>query len=111
MEVAHRAVEVASDKQAIDIALLDARGVCSFADYFVICSGETGRQIRTIYDEVGQVLKKEGILPHHREGALDSGWLLLDFGDVIVHIFAPFEREYYRLEELWSQAIPVVRIQ
>ena len=111
MEVAHRAVEIASDKQAIDIALLDARGVCSFADYFVICSGETGRQIRTIYDEVGQVLKKEGILPHHREGALDSGWLLLDFGDVIVHIFAPFEREYYRLEELWSQAIPVVRIQ
>jgi len=111
LEVAHRAVEVASDKQAIDIALLDARGVCSFADYFVICSGETQRQIRTIYDEVGQVLKKEGILPHHREGALDSGWLLLDFGDVIVHIFAPFEREYYRLEELWSQAIPVVRIQ
>ena len=111
MEVAHRAVEAASDKQAIDIALLDARGVCSFADYFVICSGETGRQIRTIYDEVGQVLKKEGILPHHREGTLDSGWLLLDFGDVIVHIFAPFEREYYRLEELWSQAIPVVRIQ
>ena len=111
LEVAHRAVEAASDKQAIDIALLDARGVCSFADYFVICSGETGRQIRTIYDEVGQALKKEGILPHHREGALDSGWLLLDFGDVIVHIFAPFEREYYRLEELWSQAIPVVRIQ
>jgi len=111
LEVAHRAVEAASDKQAIDIALLDARGVCSFADYFVICSGETGRQIRTIYDEVGQALKKEGILPHHREGALDSGWLLLDFGDVIVHIFAPFEREYYQLDELWSQAITVVRIQ
>jgi len=91
--------------------LLDARGVCSFADYFVICSGETQRQIRAIYAEVGQVLKKEGILPHHREGAPDSGWLLLDFGDVIVHIFAPFEREYYRLDELWSQAIPVVRIQ
>ena len=111
MEVAHKAVEAASDKQAIDIVLLDARGVCSFADYFVICSGETGRQIKTIYDEVGQALKKEGILPHHREGTLDSGWLLLDFGDVIVHIFAPFEREYYQLDELWSEAIPVVRIQ
>ncbi len=77
----------------------------------MICSGETQRQIRTIYDEVGKALKKEGILPHHREGALDSGWLLLDFSDVIVHIFAPFEREYYQLDELWSEAIPLLRIQ
>ena len=91
--------------------MLDVRGVCSFADYFVICSGETERQIKTIYDEVEHVLKKEDITPHHREGTLDSGWLLLDFGDVIVHIFAPLEREYYKLDELWSEAIPVVRIQ
>jgi len=91
--------------------LLDARGVCSFADYFVICSGETERQIKAVYDEVAHALKKEGILPHHREGTLDSGWLLLDFGDIIVHIFAPFEREYYQLGELWSEAISVVRIQ
>ncbi len=85
--------------------------VCSFADYFVICSGETKRQIKTIYDEVEHVMKKGGILPLHREGTADSGWLLLDFGDVIVHIFAPLEREYYQLGELWSEAIPVVRIQ
>ena len=111
MEVAHRAVEAVSDKQASDIVLLDARGVCSFADYFVICSGEAERQIKAIYEEVEHALKKEGILPHHREGALDSGWLLLDFGDVIVHIFAPFEREYYQLDELWNKAIPLVRIQ
>ncbi len=91
--------------------LLDTRKVCSFTDYFVICSGETQRQVKAIYDEVEHVLKKEGVLPHHREGAPDSGWLLLDFGDVIVHIFAPFEREYYRLDELWSEATPVVRIQ
>ena len=77
----------------------------------MICSGESERQIKTIHDEVAHVLKKEGILPHHREGTLDSGWLLLDFADVIVHIFAPFEREYYQLSELWSEAIPVVRIQ
>ena len=111
LEVAHKAVEAASDKQAIDTVLLDVCGVCSFADYFVICSGETARQIKTIYEEVEHVLKKEGILPHHREGTLDSGWLLLDFGDVIVHIFAPLERGYYQLDELWSEAIPVVRIQ
>ncbi len=109
--MARKAVEAASDKQAIDIVLLDAQGVCSFADFFVICSGESERQVKAIYEEVEQVLKREGVLPHHHEGTLDSGWLLLDFGDVIVHIFAPFEREYYRLEELWSEAVPVVRIQ
>ena len=111
LEVARKAVEIASDKQASDIVLLDCRGVCSFADYFVICSGESERQIKAIYEEVEQALKKKGILPHHREGTSDSGWLLLDFGDLVVHIFAPFEREYYRLDELWSKAIPVIRIQ
>jgi len=104
-------VEAAADKQASDVVLLDVRGVCSFADYFVICSGDSERQISAIYDEVGHRLKREGILPHHHEGTIDSGWLLLDFGDIIVHIFAPFEREYYQLDELWSQAVPVVRIQ
>ena len=101
----------ASDKQAGNIMLLDARGVCSFADYFVICSGDSTRQIQTIFDEVAHTLKREGILPHHYEGTVDSGWLLLDFGDVIVHIFAALEREYYQLDELWNQTIPVVRIQ
>ena len=109
--MARRVVEAASDKQAADIVLLDARGVCSFADYFVMCSGDSDRQIKAIYDEVGHTLKREGILPHHHEGTLDSGWLLLDYGDVIVHIFAPFEREYYQLDKLWSEAVPVVRIQ
>lgn len=95
----------------MDIALLDARGVCNFTDYFVICSGETERQLKAIYEVVEQELKKEGVSPHHREGASDSGWLLLDYGDVIVHIFAPAEREYYQLDSLWSNTIPVVRIQ
>jgi len=91
--------------------LLDAHGVCSFADFFVLCSGDSERQIRAIFDEVAHALKKDGVIPHHSEGTVDSGWLLLDFGDVIVNIFAPFEREYYQLDELWSQAVPVVRIQ
>ncbi len=91
--------------------LLDTRGVCSFADYFVICSGDSERQIKTIREEVEHALKSEGISPHHHEGTVDSGWLLLDFGDVIVNIFASPEREYYQLDELWSQAKLVVRIQ
>ena len=109
--MARRAVEAASDKKATDIVLLDARGVCSFADYFVMCSGDSSKQIEAIREEIGQVLKKEGILPHHCEGTVDSGWLLLDFNDVIVHIFAPLEREHYQLDELWNEAVPVVRLQ
>jgi ribosome-associated protein len=109
--VARQAVEAAADKQAIDIVLLDTREVCSFADYFVICSGDSERQLSTIYDEVGHRLKQAGVLPDHREGTIESGWLLLDFGDVIVHIFAPFERDYYQLDELWRDAKPVLRIQ
>ena len=111
IEVARKALEAASDKQAMDIVLLDTRGVCSFADYFVICSGDSERQIKTIYEEIGHILKREGILPHHHEGTVNSGWLLLDFGEVIVHIFASLERGYYQLDRLWSQASTVVRIQ
>ena len=111
IEVARKAMEAAGEKQAIDIVLLDARAVCSFADYFVICSGGTDRHVEAIRDEIGHALKKEGILPHHYEGTVDSGWLLLDFGDIIVHIFTPVEREFYQLDELWSQANTIVRIQ
>ena len=111
MEIAHKAVAAASEKQANDIVLLNARKVCTFADYFVICSGEANRQIRAIYEEIEHALKKEGVKPHHREGTLDSGWLLLDYGDVIVHIFSTEEREYYRLDKLWDEAETVLRIQ
>jgi ribosome-associated protein len=104
-------VDAASDKQASNIVLLDVRKVCSFTDYFVICSGESGRQIRTISDEIEKALKKDGVLPHHREGGLDSGWLLLDYTDVIVHIFDTVERDYYKLDELWQGAKTVLRIQ
>jgi len=111
IEVAHQVVAAASEKKATDIVLLDTRGVCSFADYFVMCSGESSKQIEAIRDEIGHTLKKEGILPHHYEGAVDSGWLLIDLRDVIVHIFAPIEREHYQLDQLWSRAAPIVRIQ
>ena len=104
-------VEAASDKQAIDIVLLDTQNVCSFADYFVICTGDSPRQIDAIRDEIEHVLKKQAIPPHHYEGSTDSGWLLLDYGSIIVHIFAPVERDYYQLDRLWSQASTLVRIQ
>ncbi len=111
IEIARKAVEAASNKQANDIVLLDVREICGFADYFVICSGESDRQVEAILDEIEHTLKKGGISPLHSEGTIDSGWAVLDFGDVIVHIFAPLEREYYQLDKLWGRATPVVRIQ
>ena len=90
--------------------MLDMRDVCSFSDYFVISSGDTDRQIKAISEEIEKVLKEDGLTPRHREGTADSGWILLDFGSVIVHIFSPDRREFYQLEELWNQATPVIRI-
>ncbi len=111
IEIARKAVDAAGDLQASDIVLLDTSKVCSFADYFVICNGESERQIKAIYEEVEHIIKKEGVLPIHHEGTVDSGWLLLDYGDVIVHIFSTAEREFYQLDRLWGQADLVLRIQ
>jgi len=104
-------VDAAGDRQAGDIVLLDTRKVCSFADYFVICTGESERQIKAICEEVEHSLKKEGAHPIHHEGTAESGWLLLDYGDVIVHIFSTSEREFYQLDRLWEQADLVLQIQ
>lgn len=111
IEIARKAVDAASEKQANNIVLLDVRERCSFADYFVICSAESSRQIRSIADEIEAMLKKEGVRPHHHEGSLDSGWYLLDYSDVIIHIFSAEERGYYALEELWSDAKVLLRVQ
>ena len=110
-EIARLATELASEKQARDITMLDVRALCSFADYFVICTGDTKRHIEAIWQGIGEMLKSKGVMPHHNEGTPDSGWMLADFGSVIVHIFAPLERDYYQLDKLWDKATPVVRIQ
>lgn len=91
--------------------MLDIRNVGSFADYFVICSAKSKRQINAIVNEIDKVLSEAGVDIHHREGKGESGWVLLDYADVIVHIFDPDTREYYGLEQLWSKAKPVIRIQ
>ena len=111
LEVAKKAIEVASDKLAKDILLLDTREVCSFADYFVICTCEAERQIDAISEEVDKSLKREGVGLRHREGTAGSGWVLLDLNGVIVHLFDLQQRQYYNLDELWRKASTVVRIQ
>ena len=85
--------------------------MCSFADYFVICSGDAKRHIEAIWQNIVDEMERNGIIPHHNEGTSDSGWVLVDFGSVVVHIFALAERDYYQLDRLWNKAIPVVRIQ
>jgi ribosome-associated protein len=105
------ATELASEKQARDICMLDVRALCSFADYFVICTADTKRHIEAIWQGIDEVLRTRGVVPHHSEGTPDSGWMLADFGSVIVHVFAPLERDYYQLDKLWGKTLPVVRIQ
>jgi len=110
-ELAKKIVDIAADKKAEDVVLLDIRRLTTIADYFVICSGTSERQIAAITQAVLEEMDKESIAPLHSEGIGESGWVLLDYGSVIVHIFAPEVRDYYRLERLWSQALTVVRIQ
>ena len=111
IEIARKAVEAASEKQASDIVLLDVSKICTFADYFVICSGDSARQLSAIGDEVEHTLRDLGERPIHHEGTASSGWMLYDYADVLVHIFGPDERKFYQLDELWNQATPVIRIQ
>ena len=97
--------ELAADRKAIDIAGLDLRGMVGYADYFLICSGRTDRQTRAIHDAVHAGMKERfGVLPRRVEGLGESRWILMDYLDVIVHIFTPETREYYRLEQLWGEA-------
>ncbi len=85
--------------------------MASFSDYFVIASAGSERQTQAILDSVEEAMKGEGVKPLGTEGTAKSGWVLLDYGDVIIHVFAPQERDYYDLEGLWHGATPVVRIQ
>lgn len=98
-------VRLATDKKAIDIVELDLRGVLDYTDYFVICSGNTTRQTKAIHDGILEGLKREhGVLPRRVEGASRGDWILIDCLDVVVHIFTPEARAFYRLEELWGEA-------
>jgi ribosome-associated protein len=109
-ELAHRIVEIASDKKANDIVMLRTAELTTMADFFVICSGRSDRQVQALSGAILEALRDEGIKPLGTEGRESSRWVLLDFGSVIVHVFAPEEREYYGLERLWSNATQVVRV-
>ena len=94
----------ALDRKADALVVLDVQEVSGIADYFVICNGTSTTQVRAIADAVEASLKAEGVYVAHREGLPESGWLLLDYGDVVVHIFLPDTRDFYALERLWGDA-------
>ena len=109
-ELAHKIVDVASDKKGVDIVLLRTAEVTTMADYFVIASGRSERQVQALSQAIVDELREDGIRPLGVEGMQSARWVLLDYGSVIVHVFAPEEREYYGLERLWSNAAQVVRM-
>ncbi|MCO6453119.1 MAG: ribosome silencing factor [Caldilineales bacterium] len=111
LETAHAIVNILDDKQAEDILLLDISELSPFADYFVIASANSERQSQALMASLQDELRDQKVKPLYREGERSSGWQLLDYGDVIVHIFSEEQRAFYRLEELWSQARVVVRVQ
>lgn len=104
-ELAQRIAEIASDKVAHDIRVFDLRGIVSYTDFFVICTGNTERQTKAIHDAIYQELKDvHGRLPRRVEGLTESRWILMDYLDAVIHVFTPDARSYYRLEQLWGDA-------
>ncbi len=103
--------ELASDRKAEEIVTLDLRAIGGFADYFLICTGRSDRQCRAIHDGIHLGMKNEhGMLPARVEGVSEGHWILMDYLDVVVHVFTPETRERYRLEQLWGEA-PVTRME
>ncbi len=94
----------AADKKALDVVELDVRGVVGYTDFFLVCSGNTARQVKAIHDGIHRALKDDhGILPRRVEGLREARWILMDYLDVVVHIFTPEARDFYRLEQLWGE--------
>lgn len=103
-QAAVAAARAAAAKQAEHITILDVHGLIVITDYFVICSGATERQVRTIIEEIEKALRDLGRKPVRREGESERRWVLLDYVDLVVHVFTEQEREYYELERLWGDA-------
>jgi len=111
IEIAQSVVDLAADKQASDIVLFDITTLTTIADFFVVMSVDNTRQLDSLQKEISDNLKTLGVTSRKREGALDSGWILIDCGDVIIHLFGTIERQYYKLDEAWSQAPVLIKIQ
>jgi len=105
------AARAALDRKAVDLVILDVQGLSSVTDYFLVCSGRSTTHVASIVDAIRAALKAAEVRPLHAEGTPESGWMLLDYGDVLVHVFLQDTRVYYALERLWGDApsVPVER--
>ena len=101
------AIRAAQGRKAVDLAVLDLKGICSFTDSFVICSGTSTRHIQAIAEAVREELGKSGLSPAHVEGRHEAEWVLLDYLDFVVHVFSQRARQFYDLERLWRKAVRV----
>lgn len=111
-ELARFLADIILDKKGTDIQILDIREHAVFTDYFVLCNGENRRQLKALADSIAEAAKIEAdLLPKGIEGSAESGWVLVDFNDVIIHIFSPEQRNFYKLEELWQEAYTLLRMQ
>ncbi len=99
------------NKKGENIVLIDLQDIAIFADFFVICSGTTDRMIQALVDAAIDDVKKEYKINARVEGRAEDGWILVDFGDIILHIFSPYRRDYYRLEDLWSNGKVLLHVQ
>jgi len=103
--LAERIAAIASDRKAVDIRLVDLRGLVAYTDTLVICSGNTERQTKAIHDAIHRELKDEqGMLPRRVEGEREGRWILMDYLDCVVHVFTPEARAFYRMDQLWGDA-------
>ncbi|MEI7812988.1 MAG: ribosome silencing factor [Ignavibacteria bacterium] len=108
IELAYKVSELIFDKKGYDVKILDLRTISGIADYFVICSADSDTHVRAISDEVDKELRNEGIKAHGKEGLKGLNWALMDYFDVIVHIFKKDVRANYNLEKLWSDAPAII---
>ncbi|MBN2550357.1 MAG: ribosome silencing factor [Anaerolineales bacterium] len=111
LELARTLVTFLEEKKGEDIILLDIHDISDFADYFVICSGTSDRMLQALADDLSEKARQQMNLRGRLEGVPQDGWMLLDYGDVIIHLFSPDRRDYYRLEELWSKGKVLLRLQ
>ena len=110
VDLAKKIVDAALNRHASNILLLDLRESCNFTDYFVICNGESERQLKAICNEIDDLLSAEKVKIRRQQGEANSGWIIMDLGDIVVHIFSPEQREYYALEDVWEKAATIVKI-
>jgi len=109
--MARNIVNALEDRKGEDILLLDLKGIASFTDYFIICNGTTERMLNALADTLLRDMRKSFKKKGRKEGEARDGWLIVDYGDVIVHLFSPDQRDYYRLEELWNKGKVLLRLQ